>query len=52
MTKFEFSCELWGYNKISKKQINEELIDNLFDDWKHSMKSFKKWKRENMNKLK
>jgi hypothetical protein len=44
MNKFEFACSLWGYDKVVSKEISKETIDEMFETWKFSMKSFKKWK--------
>lgn len=53
MNRFEFMCEMWSYNKAIKGEIDAEIVDRLMDDWKHSMKSFRVWKKEfKRNKIK
>lgn len=46
MNKFEFMCNFWSYNKAISGKIDNDLVEKMMDDWKHSMKSFKVWKKE------
>lgn len=46
MSKFEFMCSFWSYNKAISGKLDNELVDKMMDDWKHSMKPFNVWKKE------
>ena len=47
MSKFEFACSFFGYNRVMKKLVSNSQIDNAYDDWKFSLMSFDDWKRNN-----
>lgn len=48
MSKFEFACNLFGYETIINNHISNNMIDNMFEDWKFSLKSFNDWKKKHV----
>jgi len=46
MSKFEFSCSFFGYDRIMKNIIPKHQIDAAFDDWKFSLMSFNDWRNK------
>lgn len=45
MNKFEFTCNFWSYEKAVSKTLDDDLIEKMMDDWKHSMIPFNTWKK-------
>ena len=42
-SKFEFACEIFGYNNAIN--MNSGIIDNYFEDWKYTKLSLKQYKK-------
>ena len=47
MSKFEFACSYFGYDRVMKNRVSNKQIDNAYEDWKFSLKSFNDWCRMN-----
>ena len=44
MSKFEFACSFFGYDRVIKNLVSKDKIDMMFDEWKFSLMSFNDWK--------
>jgi len=46
MSKFEFACSFFGYNRVMNNLVSKQQIDNAFEDWKFSLMSFNDWRNK------